>query len=126
MAVRGHLRQSQANRRLRLSGSQKRESLCYVTLSAPRPGRRQDAVLSDSPRPLTWERCAAREGGFQCLNSLSLALEKKEPAGAGSLGCQCVWEGTLLATWDTQVSLTAACPGWEAPGPQTPAARHKW
>lgn len=77
MTVRGHLRQSEANRRLRLSGSQKRESLCYVTLSAPRPDRRQDAVLSDSPRPLAWETCAAREGGLQCLNSLSLALKEK-------------------------------------------------
>ena len=125
MAVRGHLRQSQANRRLRLSGSQKRESLCYVTLSAPRPGRRQDAVLSDSPCPLTWERCAAREGGFQCLNSLSLALEKKSQLVPAAWAVS-VWEGTLLATWDTQVSLTAACPGWEAPGPQTPEARHKW
>lgn len=52
------------------------------------------------------------------------SLERKEPAGAGSLGWVSVG-GDLLATWGHPGSLTAACPGWEAPGPD-PAARHKW
>ena len=44
------------------------------------------------------------QGGGIAVSEFTVSgLERKEPAGAGSLGGQCVWEGTLLATWDTQV-----------------------